>query len=252
MMTCYRLVDVLRPHPPPQIHLSCVCPSSKSHHRPQRESPPHTATKQPNSTEQNSNFEMSLLDTPLDVIETELPQSLPPLRGVASLRYSTSFEIQNALVNCAPCLLNDKETSVPPPAKSVLDLYKQLDKIFKSADAKDVQKAKVMEATSSWAKTASSDDWKRYLHWNEDHYTRNLIGATNEFEMLVSSGHPGRPSDGCVWLWNPILIWNPINLSAMFQTTKLLFISISIQSKTGHLLERQAKVAYSQPRRWVE
>jgi hypothetical protein len=129
---------------------------------------------------------MSLLDAPNEskaTLQAVLP--LPPLRGLNKLRYRSATDLQKLLSDCAPCLVNDNEVAVKAPSASLSALYRQIDDIFHNGKSKGEQKAEVMGAVGAFSKNAKRDEFQQYVHWNEAHYTRNLVGATEDFEMMV-------------------------------------------------------------------
>lgn len=129
---------------------------------------------------------MPLLDSPVPpATDAPLePLALPPLRSLGNLRYKSSSDIQSLLDGCAPCLLGDKEISVLQPPAKLSALYRKLDSLFKSEKG-EARREAVRNAIAEFSQTATREDWQRYAHFFDGHYTRNLVGATEEFEMMV-------------------------------------------------------------------
>jgi hypothetical protein len=135
--------------------------------------------------------EMSLLDAPNDS-EATLQPALPPLRGLAKfgLRYRSATDLTKILSDCSeaePCLVNDNEVAVKAPSASLAALYRQIDEIFHNGKGQEEQRAEVTRASGAFSSTVKREDFQQYVHWADEHYTRNLVGATEDFEMIVGN-----------------------------------------------------------------
>ncbi|KAI9016814.1 RmlC-like cupin domain-containing protein [Hyaloraphidium curvatum] len=122
----------------------------------------------------------------LDEANAPLPASpaLPPLRAQKSFRYQGSPAIVDQLASCQPCVVNGEEFSIQKPPAVLSALYRELDSIFREAP-RDQQKALITAALARAAGSIKPADYELYRHWCEEHYTRNLVGATEDFEMIV-------------------------------------------------------------------
>ncbi len=67
-------------------------------------------------------------------------------------------------------------------------LIEDLKKIFAEQPESDERTSKIKSLLGAYVKEGHND-WKKYVYFNDVHYTRNLVGMTDDFELMVSENH---------------------------------------------------------------
>ncbi len=67
-------------------------------------------------------------------------------------------------------------------------LIEDLNKVFTEQPKTDERTSKIKSLLSAYVKEGHKD-WKKYVYFNDVHYTRNLVKMTDDFELMVSENH---------------------------------------------------------------
>eukprot|EP01097_Dermamoeba_algensis_P006374 TRINITY_DN3999_c0_g1_i1.p1 TRINITY_DN3999_c0_g1~~TRINITY_DN3999_c0_g1_i1.p1 ORF type:complete len:288 (+),score=45.19 TRINITY_DN3999_c0_g1_i1:45-866(+) len=96
-----------------------------------------------------------------------------------------------------------QEAKLSPPSPSFQRLVSELTthlSSLSSAPSSDVdtfkneKRRKTQQILKNFASVVSHEEWQRYVHFNDTHYTRNLVTASDDFELIVICWKDGQRS----------------------------------------------------------
>jgi hypothetical protein len=67
-------------------------------------------------------------------------------------------------------------------------LIEDLKKVFAEQLESDEKISTIKSLLGAYVK-GGHKDWEKYVHFNDLHYTRNLVEMTDDFELMVSEHH---------------------------------------------------------------
>ncbi len=67
-------------------------------------------------------------------------------------------------------------------------LIEDLNKVFTEQPKTDERTSQIKLLLSAYVKEGHKD-WKKYVYFNDVHYTRNLVKMTDDFELMVNENY---------------------------------------------------------------